>query len=374
MQIPVNAPLITTEDIASVVAALEDGWISGDGPIVSGFEEAMAASVGRKHGISVSNGTVALDIAISALNFEAGDEIIVPSFTIISVINQILREGLVPRFVDCDELTWNMKVEEVENLINVRTRAVIAVHTYGLPVDMKPLLEIAKKHNLVVIEDASEAHGLQYDNQTCGSFGLISTFSFYANKHITSGEGGMIMTDDDAVAERLRSLKNLCFVPSRRFVHEDIGWNGRMSSLQCALAHSQLKRLPTILSRRREIAEKYTQQLSNENYLQLPLMQTQHGLNDFWVFGVVLLGKLSQQADVIRTELDKVGVGNRPFFWSLHEQPVLKKFGIVSTEKCPVTENIARSGLYLPNSLAITDEEIMYVCHELKRVCNEHLW
>lgn len=373
MQIPVNSPLITTEDIAAVVAALEDGWISGDGPVVSGFEEAMAASVGRKHAISVSNGTVAIDLAISALTFETGDEIIVPSFTIISVINQILRDGLKPRFVDCDPLTWNMKIDEVEKLINPRTRAIIAVHTYGLPVDMNPLLKIAAEYNLVIIEDASEAHGLRYDEKICGSFGLMSTFSFYANKHITSGEGGMIMTDDDAIAERLRSLKNLCFVPSRRFVHDEIGWNGRMSSLQCALAHSQLKRLPTILSRRREIAAKYIQQLSDEKYLQLPLMETEHGLNDFWVFGVVLVGKLSQQSDVVRMELDKVGVGNRPFFWSLHEQPVLKKFGIVPTEKCPVTENIARSGFYIPNSLAITDEQITYVCDELKGVCNEYL-
>jgi perosamine synthetase len=373
MQIPVNSPLITPEDIAAVVAALEDGWISGDGPVVSDFEEAMAASVGRKHGISVSNGTVAIDIAISALAFQKGDEIIVPSFTIISVINQILREGLVPRFVDCDPLTWNMNTDEVEGLINPRTRAIIAVHTYGLPVDMAPLLKIAEKHNLVVIEDASEAHGLQYDKKTCGSFGLISTFSFYANKHVTSGEGGMIMTDDDEIAKRLRSLKNLCFVPSRRFVHDELGWNGRMSSLQCALAHSQLKRLPTILSRRREIADQYFRQLSNEKYLQLPLAKTKHGLNDFWVFGVVLLSELSGQADAIRTELDKVGVGNRPFFWSLHEQPVLKKFGITPTEKCPITENIARSGFYLPNSLAITDEQITYVCDELKRVCNEYL-
>ena len=201
MQIPVNSPLITTEDIAAVVAALEDGWISGDGPVVSGFEEAMAASVGRKHAISVSNGTVAIDLAISALTFETGDEIIVPSFTIISVINQILRDGLKPRFVDCDPLTWNMKIDEVEKLINPRTRAIIAVHTYGLPVDMNPLLKIAAEYNLVIIEDASEAHGLRYDEKICGSFGLMSTFSFYANKHITSGEGGMIMTDDDAIAE-----------------------------------------------------------------------------------------------------------------------------------------------------------------------------
>ena len=374
MYIPVNSPLIASEDISAVISALEGGWISGEGPLVNEFDHEMARSVGRKHAISVSNGTAALDIAVETLNLKSGDEVIVPTFTIISVINQILRAGAIPKFVDCHEDTWNMKVSDVEPLINSRTRAIFAVHTYGLPVDLDPLIAIAKKHQLTLIEDASEAHGLLYKGKQCGSFGEISTFSFYANKHITSGEGGMVLTDDDVLAEQLRSLKNLCFNSARRFVHEDIGWNARMSSLQCALAHSQLRRLPEILLRRREIALEYLMHLRDVKNLRLPILETQHGLNDFWVFGVVLTDSLAGKADYVREELDRAGIGTRPFFWPLHEQPVLSKFGISPKEKCPNAENLARSGFYLPNSLAITSHQIQFVCEKLGKVCNERIW
>ena len=209
-QVPVNTPLITEEDINSVVEALRDGWVSGEGPVVNAFEESFAASCNRKHAIAVTNGTAAIELVIHALEFGPGDEVILPSFAIISCVSQILRTGATPIFVDSTPDTWNMDVTTIEALITPRTKAIMAVHTYGLPVDMKPLIAISQKFSIPIIEDAAESHGLIYDDKPCGSFGLVSTFSFYANKHITTGEGGMVVTNNDELVNTgiLRSNHN----------------------------------------------------------------------------------------------------------------------------------------------------------------------
>jgi perosamine synthetase len=367
-QVPVNTPLITEGDIASVVNALRDGWVSGEGPIVAEFENSFAQSCNREFGIAVTNGTAAIELVIHALGIGPGDEVILPSFAIISCVSQILRAGATPVFVDSDAATWNMDVNQIRSVITANTRAIMAVHTYGLPVDMDPLLQIAEEFNLKVIEDAAESHGLQYRGQRCGSFGLVSTFSFYANKHITTGEGGMVVTNDEELAASIRKYRNLAFQPERRFVHDELGWNLRMSSLQCALGTSQLQRLEEILASRRATGRTYQDAFKDLRNVQLPLPRTATSTNDYWVFGLVLNGDLTGRAGEIQQVLSENGVGTRPFFWPLHEQPVLKTFGLSEQPLLPIASNLARSGFYIPNGLGLNIEDIEHVIETVRRV------
>ncbi len=367
-QVPVNTPLITEEDIASVVNALRDGWVSGEGPIVAEFENSFAQSCNREFGIAVTNGTAAIELVIHALDIGPGDEIILPSFAIISCVAQILRTGATPIFVDSTPDTWNMDVSTVESLITPRTKAIMAVHTYGLPVDMAPLMAIAQKFTIPIIEDAAESHGLIYNGEPCGSFGLVSTFSFYANKHITTGEGGMVVTNNDELAASIRKYRNLAFQPQRRFVHEELGWNLRMSSLQCALGSSQLRRLQLILKSRRELGERYQTAFADLTEVQLPVQKLPYAQNDYWVFGMVLQGARTGQSDMVQALLAKEGVGSRPFFWPLHEQPVLAKLGLKNQPSLPISENLGRSGFYIPNGLGMPEEDIEWVIEKVRKV------
>ena len=241
--IPVNVPLLVGNEKRYLEECIDSGWISSEGPFVERFEQGIAERVERKHAVAVTSGTAALDVAVEALGIRSGDEVIVPTFAIISCINQVLRSGAKPIFVDCDRATWNMDVSAIAEKISDRTKAIMVVHTYGLPVDLDPILALAERHGLKVIEDAAEMLGQTYRDRPCGSFGDISIFSFYPNKHVTSGEGGMVLTDDSDLAERCRALRNLCFRPDRRFVHDQLGWNYRMTNLQAAVGLAQLEQL-----------------------------------------------------------------------------------------------------------------------------------
>jgi perosamine synthetase len=367
-EVPVNTPLITDEDIEAVARCLKAGWVSGEGPIVTEFEEAFASSCNRKIGIAVTNGTAALELVIHSLKIGPGDEVILPSFAIISCVSQILRSGARPRFVDSDPDTWNMDPRYVEALVSPRTKAILVVHTYGLPTDIDPILEIGAKHGIPIIEDAAESHGLRYKGAPCGSFGLASTFSFYANKHLTTGEGGMVVTNDDSLAQEIRKFRNLAFQPKRRFVHEELGWNLRMSSLQCALGNSQLRRLAEILSKRRALGARYHEAFRDLGSVRLPLPSTEYATNDYWVFGLVLVDDLQGKASEIQDRLNSIGIGTRPFFWPLHEQPVLNNFGLAKQPRLPVAEDLARSGFYIPNGLGLREPDIRYVIEKVREV------
>lgn len=239
--IPVNQPLFNGKEKQYLNECIDTGWISSEGPFVKQFEMEFAARVERKHGIAVCNGSMALEAAVAALDIEPGDEVIMPTFTIISCAAAVVRSRAIPVLVDVNPQTWNMEVEQVKAKITSKTAAIMIVHIYGLPVDIEPLLELAKNYKLRVIEDAAEMHGQNYNGRPCGSFGDISIFSFYANKHITTGEGGILTTNDDSLAQRCRSLRNLCFQPQQRFVHEELGWNLRMTNLQAAVGIAQLE-------------------------------------------------------------------------------------------------------------------------------------
>lgn len=366
--IPVNEPLLNGNEKKYLSECIDTGWISSEGPFIKKFEELFSKRMGRKYGIAVCNGSVALDAACVAIGLEKGDEVIMPSFTIISCAAAIVRTGAVPILVDSDPLTWNMDVNKIEEKITKRTKAIMVVHIYGLPTDMNPVLEIAYKYGLKIIEDAAEAHGQTYNGKPCGSFGEISCFSFYPNKHITTGEGGMILTDDDNLAEKCRSLRNLCFQPQRRFVHEELGWNFRMTNLQAALGLAQLERLDEFVIRKRKMGKLYTELLKDCPNIQLPLTKTEYSDNIYWVYGMVLKPHVSFDAIEVMKILGEKEIGTRPFFWPMHEQPVFHKMGLFVDEKHPVSEMLARRGFYIPSGLALTEEQIITVAQIVREV------
>lgn len=365
--IPVNEPLLDGNEKKYLCECIDTGWISSEGPFVQKLEEGMARMAGRKYGIAVCNGSVALDAAVLALGLKAGDEVILPSFTIISCAATIVRAGATPVVVDCDPLTWSMDVEKVAEKITPHTRAIMAVHIYGLPVDMDPLLELARKHGLRVIEDAAQMHGQTYKGKPCGSFGDISTFSFYPNKHVTTGEGGMILCDDPALAERCRSLRNLCF-QKKRFVHEELGHNFRMSNVQAALGVAQLERLGEFIQRKRKMGRLYTEMLANIPALQLPLAKTEYADNIYWVFGMIIGEEVGFDAEEAMSRLGAMGIGTRPFFWPMHEQPVFRRAGLFQGECLPVAERMARRGFYIPSGLGLTEAQMATVVKGVKRL------
>ncbi len=356
--IPVNEPLLNGNEKKYLNQCIDTGWISSEGPFVEQLEQQFAARVGRKYGIAVSNGSVALDAAVAALKISFGDEVILPTFTIISCAAAIVRAGAVPVVVDCDPYTWNMVVSQIEDKITPRTKAIMVVHIYGLPVNMEPVLALAEKYGLQIIEDAAEMHGQTYKGRSCGSFGDISTFSFYPNKHITTGEGGMLLTDDEHLAQRCKSLRNLCFQPQKRFVHEELGWNMRMSNVQAAIGVAQLERLDEFVARKRRIGQLYTELLADIPGILLPLPQTEYAHNIYWVYGLVLKDEVPFAAEFAMQRLREYKIGTRPFFWCMHEQPVFRKMGLFEGQSFPVAENIARRGFYIPSGMALKDEQI----------------
>jgi perosamine synthetase len=366
--IPVNQPLLSGNEKRYLLECIETGWISSEGPFIKEFESKFARRIGRKHGIAVASGTAALDISVEALEIRGGDEVILPTFTIISCILQIVRSGATPVLVDSDPSTWNMDVAQIEAKITPRTKAILAVHTYGLPVDMTPLLEMAARHGIRVIEDSSQMHGQSYRARPCGSFGQISTFSFYPNKHLTTGEGGMVLTDDDAIAEKARSLRNLCFQSSKRFVHEHLGWNYRMTNMQAAMGLAQLERLDEFVAKKRAMGGLYDEILSTASGIQRPLPKTTYGENIYWAYAVVLDDSVPLDAEEAVRQLGAKGIDARPFFWPMHEQPVFTKTGMFKNERYPVAERIARRGLYLPSGLALTNNQIERSAQALKDI------
>lgn len=367
--IPVNTPLLDGNEEEYVLECLRTGWISSEGPFVERFEHEFSARVNRQFGVACSSGSAALDLAVTAAGIGLGDEVIMPTFTIISPAASVVRAGGRPVLVDSEPLTWNMDVTQIEAKITTRTKAILVVHIYGLPADMDPIIDIANRHGLMIIEDAAEMHGQTYRGKPCGSFGLVSTFSFYPNKHITTGEGGMVVTDDPAIAERCRSLRNLCFQPNRRFVHEELGWNYRMTNLQAALGVAQLEQLDKHVDKKRQIGRHYQTLLHEVLGIKLPLANTSYAENIYWVFGIVNEDQTS--AEFSMRSLAKDGIGTRPFFWPMHLQPVFKRIGLFADASYPVAEKISMHGYYLPSGLGLEPHETEQVAQQVRRLAKE---
>jgi len=369
--IPVCEPDLSGNELQYLQQCIETNWVSSEGPYVRKLEEQLAERTGRRHGIAVANGTAALEIAVKVLGLGPGDEVIVPSFTIVSSVNAIVKSGATPVLVDLEPMTLTMDVNQVREKITAKTKAIMVVHIYGLPADMDPILDLAERNGLQVIEDAAEMLGQTYKERPCGAFGNVSVFSFYANKFVTTGEGGMMVTDDEAIAAACRGFRNLCFQPARRFHHEDMGWNYRLNNLQAALGVAQLERLDETCQRKRKIAANYDQLLSGLEKIELPPSESMFAKSIYWVYGIVLSDEVSIDANKMMTGLDRRRIGSRPFFWPMHEQPVFQKMGLFHGERHPVSERLARRGFYIPNGLGLSDDQQTYITESIRQVLTD---
>jgi perosamine synthetase len=357
---PVSKPFVSKSDIRSINKVLKKSWISSDGPEVLEFEKKFSNFVNNKFSVAVSNGTAALEIAVKALNIKKGDEVIIPNFTIISNALAVIRQGATPVFIDCKLSDWNMDASLIEKKINNNTKAIIVTHIYSFASEIDKILAICKKYKLFLIEDAAEVLGLKYKKRICGSFGHISTFSFYANKHITTGEGGMISTNDLKLYKKCKDLRNLCFGYKDRFHHTDIGWNYRMTNIQAAMGLSQLKNIQNVIKKKIKIGTLYYKILSkNKNLIILP-PSINTSKNIYWVVGIVIKNK-KMTARTLASKLAKAGIMTRPFFYPMHLQEILEKFNCNFKDNFTNSTYLAKYGLYLPSYYHLNKDDIIKI-------------
>jgi len=366
----VNEPLLDGNEKKYLSNCIETGWISSDGPYVKEFEGKFAQFIGVKHAIAVCNGTVAIELALAAIDLQPGDEVILPCHTIMSCPMGIIRRGGVPVLIDVDPLTWNLDVNQLKSKITSRTKAIMPVHIFGQSCDMDPIMEIAAQYGLYVLEDAAEAHGAEYKGKKCGSIGHLATFSFYANKIITTGEGGMVVTDDDKIAEAARYYRNLCFQPQQRFLHQDLGYNFRITNLQAAVGLAQVERIDELLNIKINQGQLYKSALQDTPGIRLQKAE-EWAKPVYWVFGLLLEDNVSIDAFAWAKMLLSKGVQTRPFFWPLHEQPIFQKMGLFKNESYPIAEKIARHGLYVPSGMALKKEDQITVSEIVKQTLKE---
>lgn len=356
--------------------SLQDGWISSAGPAIGMFEDNWSQYCGMQFGVAVSSGTAALQLALDCLDLQPGDEVILPSLTIISCALAIIRAGAIPVPVDCNAHNYLVDAAAVEAAITSRTRAIIVVHLFGHPVDMAPLWQLADRHDLQIVEDAAQAHGAGYRASAelpwrrCGSLGTIATFSFYANKIVTTGEGGMLLTNDPAIAERARSLRNLGFGKQERFRHEQLGYNFRMTNAQAALGLSQAWRVAAILQTKQSIQHNYDVLLRESPLVELQRRESWAQCS-CWMYPLVIAEAVGISAAELARRLSARGIETRPFFLGLHEQPALQRLGLFADVQLPVTESLYRRGLYVPSGLSLTTAQqervALAVFEELQR-------
>jgi len=356
-RIPVYEPDLGGREVEYVLDCLVKGWISGIGPYVRRFEEEFSAFCGVSYGIATSSGTTALDLVLAALGIGPGDEVIVPNLTFVATANAVRHVGARPVFVDSDPSTWTIDPDEIEEAISPRTKAIIAVHLYGHPADMDPILRIADRYRLFVIEDGAEAHGALYKGRRVGSLGHGGCFSFYGNKILTTGEGGMIVTDDANLAQRARSLRGQAMSQDRHYWHPEVGYNFRMTNLQAAIGVAQLERIEEILARKRDLARQYTRRLRDLPGIDLP-PEAEWATSVFWMYSILIKPESGCSRDGVRAFLQARGIETRPFFCPLSTLP---PYSAPDLRAFPVSEYLARHGINLPSSPRLTDVEIQRV-------------
>lgn len=357
--IPVFKPILSGDEKRYLLECVKDKWFSSNGKFNLKLENNFKQKIKRKYASSVSNGTVALEIAIRSLELPKNSEVIVPTFTIISPILAILKNNLKPILIDSTRELWSMDVSQIEKKINSKTKAILVVHTYGFPADMEKINYLKKKYKLKVIEDAAEMHGQNYKNKPCGSFGDVSTFSFYSNKFISSGEGGIVCTNNINIKKKVDYLRNLCFGKKNRFVHEDLGYNFRLSNLQAAVAYSQIRNLEKIVKIKRKIGKLYNNLLKNNKFIEILPYRNSFSENIYWVYGIILKkGSKKKFTKYLRDHK----IETRDFFVGMHNQPILKKMKIFSKDKFPISDYLEAKGLYIPSGPQISVKEIRYIC------------
>jgi perosamine synthetase len=363
--IPVNEPIISQAAKDNVNQALETGWLSSSGPAVKQFEQTFADYLDTRHAITVSSGTAALHVTLLGLGIGQGDEVIVPAFTMAASWMAIMYTGATPVFVDCELETYNIDIKQIASKITDKTKAIMAVHIYGHACEMDSINKIAKEHNLTVIEDAAEALAGEYKGKKCGTLGQVACFSFYANKIVTTGEGGMIVTNDDKLANQARKFKDL-YHSDRRFIHEQLGYNYRMTNLQAAVGLGELSELDNYLAKKQRMASLYDELLSDLPGIKTPITLP-HITNTFWMYSILIKSdEFGLTRDELAAKLKEQKIGTRDFFYSPQDQPVLKD--IVGSETFPNTKLISERGLYLPSGLALTEDQIHEVCQVIKNI------
>jgi perosamine synthetase len=366
-RIPVNEPVISKNALKYITDCIKTGWISSAGSYLKDFEEKFSEYLGVKYSITTTNGTTALHLAILALGIKKGDEVILPSHTMMASAAAIVYTGATPVLVDVERDSWNMDVTQVEKKITKKTKAIMPVHIYGHPVDMDPIIALAKKYHLYIIEDAAESMGAEYKGRLTGTIGQVGCFSFYANKIITTGEGGMVVTNNKRIADRARLFKDMAHSPQRRFLHKEIGFNFRMTNLQAALGVAQLEEVKKYIDKKRWMASLYNHRLSKIKGLTIPI-ERDWAKNVYWMYGILVENEFGMSRDELMQKLYKMGVDTRTFFIPMHRQPALTRLGLFKGEKYPVSDEIGRRGLYLPSGLAITKKQIVTVCEAIKAI------
>ena len=366
--IPVCEPTLSGNELKYVTEAVETNWISSAGSYIRQFEASFAEKMGSRYGVACANGTVALHLALATLGLDPGDEVIIPTFTMIATANAVTYLGARPVLVDAEPCTWNLDIEQVESRITPRTRAIVVVHTYGHPVDMDTLNAIAAKHALFVLEDAAEAHGARYKDRPVGSLGDAASFSFYGNKIITTGEGGMVTTNREDVARLAWNLRDHAFSAERHFWHKYLGYNYRMTNLQAAVGLAQTEQLERFVAARRANAAHYTQLLSKIPGIVTPPEAT-WATNVFWMYGILLEKEFGLTRDALRQGLAQRGIETRTFFIPMHCQPIY--FDQYRGERYPVAEDLCRRGLYLPSASNLTRQDIEVVVQAIRECRSE---
>ncbi len=370
--IPVNKPKFFGNEKKYLLNCINTSWISSEGPYVTKFEDKLSSYLNRKYGVAVTSGTAALEVAVKALNLNQGDEIIIPSFSIISCLQAVTNAKCVPIFVDCNYRTFNIDIDKIKNKITKKTKAIIIAHIYGLAVDIEKILKVCKEKKIKVIEDAAEVIGLTYKDKKCGSFGDISILSFYANKHINTGEGGMILTNNKILMERCKKLRNLNFQNKKRFIHNDIGFNYRMTNLQAAIGLAQLENINKIIKIKRKIGRIYNTLLKDVKNIYLPIDKYDFSQNIYWVYPIIIKDNSNYTSKIIMKKLASKGIQCRPFFYPLHKQPALKKINNLYKNQIKLknSEKLYIKGFYIPSGLALKYNEQKKVSEEIKKIFN----
>lgn len=362
LQIPVSKPALIGNEKEYVQDCLDSTWISSNGKYIGLFEKKFAEYIGIKHAVTCSNGTVALHIALLSLGIGPGDEVITPAFTFVSTVNAIKYAGADPIFADSEPDTWNIDPLKIENLITSQTKAIIAVPLYGHPCDMDRIVQVAAKYNLFVIEDAAEALGARYNDKMCGSLAHVSTFSFYGNKTITTGEGGMVVTNDSRLDEKIRILKGQGMDPEKRYWFSVIGYNYRMTNIQAAIGLAQLENVDKFIEKRRNIARWYSEQLMGIDNILLPA-EKDYAFHSYWMYSILIEAQFGKSRDNVIQHLAGLGIETRPFFYPMHIMPVYKHD---SLSHLKTAETIAAKGINLPTYYDLTLDDIQIICDILK--------
>lgn len=365
--IPVSEPIIGEEEIEFVTDALRKGELSGTfGHYLESFEKEFSSYTGCKYGVAVSSGTTALHLAVAAAGIGSGDEVMVSSSTNIATALCVVHNGAIPVPVDCEEETWNLDISLIESLITPNTKAIIPVHLFGHPVDMHALMKIAEKHKLIVIEDCAESHGATCRGKMTGGFGDMACFSFYANKVITTGEGGMVVTNDEDLYAKLKLLRNLAFTEPR-FRHEEAGFNFRMTGYQAAMGLAQIRKIERIINEKRRVAHTYNKYLSGITGLQLPAERA-WAKNVYWMYAVVVNPEFGITRNELAKRLKAEGVDTRTFFCSMSDQPCLQRIDGFKQIPTPVASRIWETGCYLPSTHTLSEVDIRFVADTIRKI------